>query len=684
VPGDEAAWQAGFGAVAMKSTSIQDNPVSSQERLESWKEIAAFLGKGVRTVQRWERTEELPVRRHVHERGGTVYAYKSEILDWYRSRQTRLEGEADVEAAAGDVSPASRPKEPRPRVATPTRIGLGLLLLAFVVAVAVVMWPRPRPFAGLATPLLSVVGRASQSVLSPDGRRVAFVWNGEREFGNLDLYVKDTASGPPVRLTDHPNNEHSPAWSADGMSLAFLRDKEGVFVMAAQGRKLERIIAQAAGAVYGVGLAWSADGRHLYYSERVQAAEPLRIFRVAIAGGSVERVTNPTDGAGDMYPSLAPNSHQLAFIRQARSLAADVYVVDLGSSGRAAKQARRLTSIGSRIAGLDWLPQGDGLVFSSDQSGGRRLWLWRSGWRTRVEPLALAGEEAFQPSIARRGGVLVYSRRYWPTGIWRIDIGGDAPASPVKLIASVREDTEPACSPDGSRAAFVSNRTGSTEIWTSRADGTHATQLTTFGGPPTHGPVWSPDGRQIAFHSGPERSSSVFVIPAEGGAPRRITPPGMHSVQPSWSPDGRVIFFTSNQSGRDQIWRIALDGAGLRQITDAGGVQPQLSQDGRWIYFKRDGLWRIPVGGGGEVSVLDGPVGTYAISQRGIYFDRGFGDYSKPEIHILDFETNKQKLVMRFERRKAAGLSISADGGSLLVPLNDRQSSELVLVRSRQ
>jgi TolB-like protein len=54
--------------------------------LDSWKEIASFFAKTTRTVQRWERTENLPVYRHVHEKCGTVYAFKSELLAWRDAR----------------------------------------------------------------------------------------------------------------------------------------------------------------------------------------------------------------------------------------------------------------------------------------------------------------------------------------------------------------------------------------------------------------------------------------------------------------------------------------------------------------------------------------------------------------------------------------------------------------------
>src|SRR5262249_35410282 len=56
------------------------------DRLESWKEIAAYLGRDIRTVQRWERSEGLPVHRHMHAKQGSVYALRSELDAWKHSR----------------------------------------------------------------------------------------------------------------------------------------------------------------------------------------------------------------------------------------------------------------------------------------------------------------------------------------------------------------------------------------------------------------------------------------------------------------------------------------------------------------------------------------------------------------------------------------------------------------------
>ena len=60
----------------------------ADDRLDSWKEIASYLRRGVRTVRRWEREEGLPVHRHVHRVAGSVYAYKSEVDRWREARRT--------------------------------------------------------------------------------------------------------------------------------------------------------------------------------------------------------------------------------------------------------------------------------------------------------------------------------------------------------------------------------------------------------------------------------------------------------------------------------------------------------------------------------------------------------------------------------------------------------------------
>jgi hypothetical protein len=80
------------------------------DRLGSWKEIAAYLGREVRTAQRWERREGLPVNRHVHAKASSVWAFKHEIDAWLRSRSR----------AASEPAPKEGPSEPATQALNPT------------------------------------------------------------------------------------------------------------------------------------------------------------------------------------------------------------------------------------------------------------------------------------------------------------------------------------------------------------------------------------------------------------------------------------------------------------------------------------------------------------------------------------------------------------------------------------
>jgi tetratricopeptide (TPR) repeat protein len=121
-------------------------PAADSSRiLESWKEIAAYLNRTVRTAQRWEQTEGLPVHRHSHEKRDSVYAYPHELDGWWGKRKTKLEGE---NGAAADTGPAETLAAPRV-----TRRFRFLSWLAAAAAIAV--------FAGAAGMWYFFSGRAS-------------------------------------------------------------------------------------------------------------------------------------------------------------------------------------------------------------------------------------------------------------------------------------------------------------------------------------------------------------------------------------------------------------------------------------------------------------------------------------------------------------------------------------------
>ena len=103
-----------------------------EDRLDSWKEIAAYLNRDVTTVQRWEKREAMPVHRHLHDRMGSVYASRAELDTWTRTRNLRA-----AQENGSDVVSAESPAPPPATRATFFRRWRFALLAAAAAAVAI-------------------------------------------------------------------------------------------------------------------------------------------------------------------------------------------------------------------------------------------------------------------------------------------------------------------------------------------------------------------------------------------------------------------------------------------------------------------------------------------------------------------------------------------------------------------
>ena len=216
--------------MAEQARSEDREAISGQ--LNSWKEIAAYLGREVRTIQRWEKEEGLPVHRHLHSKRSSVYAFPGELDDWWRSRRALLTPPADAEASNGKSGAKLHSR--RLRIWLIASIALAVVGTAWLLSSHRESRQDPSP----AIPLTVYPGHEFSPAFSPDGDQIAFAWNGQDRY-NFDIYVKQIGSYAPQRLSNHPNNEYSPAWSPDGSTIAFLRDldggRAGVFLMPSRG-----------------------------------------------------------------------------------------------------------------------------------------------------------------------------------------------------------------------------------------------------------------------------------------------------------------------------------------------------------------------------------------------------------------------------------------------------------------
>jgi TolB-like protein/Flp pilus assembly protein TadD/predicted DNA-binding transcriptional regulator AlpA len=109
------------------SSSAHPRTTVAHNRLDSWKEVAAYLGRSERTVRRWEEKEGLPVHRLQHKQRGSVYAYRAEIDAWLESRKQVEAGEALRQTVADPAGPPSQPRRVWAALAVISAIAVAIL-----------------------------------------------------------------------------------------------------------------------------------------------------------------------------------------------------------------------------------------------------------------------------------------------------------------------------------------------------------------------------------------------------------------------------------------------------------------------------------------------------------------------------------------------------------------------------
>jgi Tol biopolymer transport system component len=341
--------------------------------------------------------------------------------------------------------------------------------------------------------------------------------------------------------------------------------------------------------------------------------------------------------------------------------------------------------------GAAWTPDGRELVFSSGPRTSRGLWRVPAWSAAGPRRLGFVPDNAYAPTISRQGNRLAYAVYRYDTNIWRVDLHdlGRKPGNPVQFISSTKPDSFPSFSPDGKRIAFVSNRSGSPEIWMCDADGSNSVQLTSLGVASLWGPRWSLDGEDIGFTAVVGQRPHIHLVSAKGGKPRRLMAGFAYDEWPYWSRDGRWIYFISDRSGRDEIWRMPSKGGEAVQITRNQADQEEESPDGRFLYYSKGwpfqvSLWRMPAEGSEEVKVLDSvhASGLWTLGREGVYFFTPPDKQGHSDIRLYGFSTGKISKILTIERGIDDQIAVSPDGRTILYTQLDEAGSELMLVEN--
>jgi Tol biopolymer transport system component len=358
----------------------------------------------------------------------------------------------------------------------------------------------------------------------------------------------------------------------------------------------------------------SPDGQWIVYAAELEGN--FDIFLQSVSGSNPVNLTKDSPADDDM-PAFSPDGQRIAF-RSSRD-GGGIFVM-----GRTGEAVRRLTRRGFNPS---WSPDGKDIAFTTgrmdinpqNSEGMSELWVVTAAGG---EPRRLFDGDATQPSWSPHRRRIMFTRRGSSKSradIWSMPAAGGAP---VEMMASQTVDWNPVWAPDGHSLYFVSDRSGTMNLWrvpidedrgttlgepepivipaplvahvTVSADGSrlaYSSVLATTNiqrlaldpnsAAPVGDPAWvttgsrvwsspdpSPDGQQVVYYSRIDPEGHLYVSRADGTGQRQLTGEQTFDRVPHWSPDGEWISFFSTRSGHLQVWKIRPDGGDLRQITD--------------------------------------------------------------------------------------------------------------------
>jgi Tol biopolymer transport system component len=627
---------------------------SPEDRLDSWKEIAAYLNRDVTTVQRWEKREGMPVHRHVHDSMGSVYAFRADLDAWVRSRNLPAAQDNGKNALLLD-SPA-----PLPRAAmsvSRTRWSLVLLLTAVGAALAIgamlwfqkteYFWRSPIADARIQT-VTDFDGVAAAAAVSRDGHFVAFlsdqdgptdVWVtqvGSGEFHNLTrgsalefvnpsvrtlgfspdgslvtfwVRKRDSSSGSDISVWAVPTlgGQLRPYlegvaefdWSHDGSRLAYHTPKPGdpLFVSDGGRRSEGRLIFTAPAGLHSHFPLWAPDMAFLYF---VQGTLPdkLDIWRIRPSGGTPERITSHSGRVS--YPVLLDRRTLMYLASDAEGSGPWLYSVDVER-----RIPHRLTYGLDRYTSLAASADGRRLVVTVADPK-RTLWRLPIGDSpaevSAAARMSLTTSTGFSPRLGP-DYLLYVSASGTSESIWKLAKGT---GTELWSGQGARIFGGPAISADGRKIAFSVQQRGQTFLYVMQADGSNA-RVVADSLDLQGAPAWAPDGLSITSAADDHGVPHLFRVPVDGGSPTSFVQE--HSVDPAWSPDGRFVAYTGPDVGTTfSVKAVTADAAAhpLPPLTLTRGARHlAFLPGGRALVLLRGeiqhkNLWRIDLETGAE------------------------------------------------------------------------------------
>lgn len=666
-----------------------------EARLDSWKKIASYLKRDVTTVQRWERREGMPVHRHLHDKLGSVFAFRPELDAWWESRRMRLtrdaEGKAEPSAqAAPRTKDASRtnPHSARPSRRSWWAFAAGIVLIGGALAWWVVERAnvRPNPLAAARFTRLEFAGAEQAAVISRDGKLVAFL--SDRD-GQLDVWASDIASGTYRNLT-HGALRDLEVTNPSLRVLAFSGDSSllTIWTRRADGSQPGDVNILAVPVGGGASRAylpeaaefdWSSDGRRLVY-HTTAPGDPLFVREPGEVGA--RRIYVAPAGVHCHFPLWSPDEAFIYFVRGVPPDDWDIWRVQASGS-----RLERLTTHNARVSYPVMIDKRTLLYLATDADGSGP-WMYALDVERRISGRVSSGLESYTSLGASADGArLIVTIANPHMTIWRMpvteDHGSTAASGPSLVMAN---GVAPRLGADS--LLFVSSRGGKQGIW-SLSHGTSREIWSSARARIIGGPSLSSDRRHVAFAVEDGDTRALYVMGADGSDVRVLAESLALRGSPGWAPDGRSIIAAVVREGQPRLTRIFLNGDPPLPFVSEYSIDPVWSPDGRFlVYSGADVGTTFPL----RAAAADGrpyPLPTVMLTRgaRRVAFFRDSqtlvvlgGEIVHKDFSLLDLRTGSQRVLAKLPADFVIhDFDVAADGSELVFD-RAQVNSDLALI----
>ncbi|MCH5232366.1 MAG: PD40 domain-containing protein [Muribaculaceae bacterium] len=430
-----------------------------------------------------------------------------------------------------------------------------------------------------------------------NGKDVVFSYGG-------DLYTVPIGGGEARKLTSHVGYEMFPRFSPDGGNIAFTGQYDGnteVFLIPANGGEPERLTYTSTNARDDIGdrmgpnnivITWSPDGKNILYRNRINSGFDGKLYTVSPEGGMPEQLPLPEGG----FSSYSPDGKKLAYNRVMREfrnwkyyrggMADDIWIYD--------PEAKTVTNITENPA-QDIIPMwiGDEIFFISDRDMTMNFFVYDTKTGKTEKVTNFTDYDVKFPSsngntiVFEKGGYLyTLDPKTRTTKQIPVSISSDNIYARHENKKVSDKVSAVSASPDGNRLAITARG----EVFNVPAGKGVTKNISRSPGANERGAVWSPDGKNIAYISDKTGETELWIVPADDVTPKQLTKDNDTYIRRLyWSPDSKKILYTDRKNRVVEVNPVT--GVKKELFNNPAGEIYNLSfsPDSQWITYTRSG-----------------------------------------------------------------------------------------------